>query len=222
LIGVPLIASHFSMAPSRDQKANSGATASTRKVSGSGPAKVLDKVIAACRELQDDGKGNSRQAIAKYLLKHFEYSNPVALKKALKKGVKGGILHQTGQSFRVAGDPVKQAQPEDTVQIKDIPTGEEVKESQAATGDAITVSYVGKLGNGYEFDRSKSFTFVLGAGEVIKGWDQGLEGMLLGGRRTLVVPSKFGYGKRGCAPDIPGGATLHFTVFLKKVQKHKD
>mmetsp|Transcript_16746 Transcript_16746/g.20115 ORF Transcript_16746/g.20115 Transcript_16746/m.20115 type:complete len:83 (-) Transcript_16746:878-1126(-) len=71
--------------------------------------------------------------------------------------------------------------------------------------------------NGYMFDKAKNFTFVLGAGEVIKGWDLGIVGMKIGGSRKLVVPPKLGYGKRGCAPDIPGNATLHFSVTLKKI-----
>jgi len=82
----------------------------------------------------------------------------------------------------------------------------------------VTVMYRGTLAtNGYMFDKAKNFTFVLGAGEVIKGWDLGIVGMKIGGSRKLVVPPKLGYGKRGCAPDIPGNATLHFSVTLKKI-----
>jgi FKBP-type peptidyl-prolyl cis-trans isomerase len=54
---------------------------------------------------------------------------------------------------------------------------------------------------------------------VIKGWDQGIVGMTPGSTRKLVIPSHLGYGKRGCAPDIPGDATLHFTVTLKHIRQ---
>ena len=68
----------------------------------------------------------------------------------------------------------------------------------------------------------KSFQFVLGAGDVIKGWDQGLVGMAKGAKRKLIVPSHLGYGKRGCAPDIPPNATLYFDVTMKSIVKPKD
>ena len=87
----------------------------------------------------------------------------------------------------------------------------------ARDGDSVTVSYVGKLETGYMFDSAKSFTFTLGAGDVIKGWDRGIKGMRVGGRRKLFVPPKMGYGMKGSAPDIPPGATLHFDITLKSV-----
>lgn len=87
----------------------------------------------------------------------------------------------------------------------------------AAPGDTVTVQYKGTLDDGTQFDAAQSFAFVLGAGDVIKGWDQGLVGMMVGGKRKLVVPSHLGYGKRGCAPDIPKDATLHFEITMKKI-----
>ena len=76
------------------------------------------------------------------------------------------------------------------------------------------MSYVGKLDSGHTFDSAKSFKFTLGAGDVIKGWDQGITGMRVGGERKLVVPASLGYGQKGSKPDIPPGATLHFKVGL--------
>ena len=73
---------------------------------------------------------------------------------------------------------------------------------------------MGTLDDGYQFDAGKKFTFELGAGDVIKGWDRGVLGMKRGETRKLVVPSKLGYGAKGSAPDIPPHATLHFTVTL--------
>ncbi len=67
-------------------------------------------------------------------------------------------------------------------------------------------------------DRSGSFKFKLGAGQVIKGWDQGVQGMKVGGKRTLIIPSSLGYGTRGSGGAIPPNATLVFDIELMKVQ----
>jgi FKBP-type peptidyl-prolyl cis-trans isomerase len=99
----------------------------------------------------------------------------------------------------------------------------EIEDVQEGTGDAaergdtITVQYVGKLEDGTKFDSAKSFEFLLGGGDVIKAWDQGLVGMRIGGQRKLVAPSHLAYGKRGCAPDIPPNAKLYFDVIMKKI-----
>ena len=78
------------------------------------------------------------------------------------------------------------------------------------------VKYTGKLPNGKVFDSNanggKPFSFVLGHGEVIKGWDQGLAGMKVGGKRRLVVPAPLGYGKAGAPPQIPPNSVLMFDV----------
>lgn len=94
----------------------------------------------------------------------------------------------------------------------------------AAAGDSVTVHYVGSLTNGSVFDASANhgttgFTFNLGAGQVIKGWDQGVAGMKEGGKRTLVIPASLAYGDQGAGGVIPPGATLIFEVELLKVQK---
>ena len=181
---------------------------------------ALGKIVHAIRELKDPGKGSSRTSICKYIKSEFEYSNTTALRLAFKKGVDNGTLIQTGQSFRVANDPViGNGEKEDTVQIENVKDGK--GDEQASAGNSVTVSYIGRLDNfedGYQFDKASSFTFTLGAGEVIKGWDQGIDGMKVGGKRKLVVPSKLAYGKRGCKPDIPPNATLYFEVTLKKLE----
>ncbi|MSX01909.1 MAG: FKBP-type peptidylprolyl isomerase [Actinobacteria bacterium] len=94
---------------------------------------------------------------------------------------------------------------------------------EAKSGDEVTVQYVGVLyANGEEFDSSwtagKSFTFVLGAGNVIPGWDQGVAGMREGGRRRLIIPSDLAYGAAGSPPKIPANAALVFDVDLEKVK----
>ena len=80
------------------------------------------------------------------------------------------------------------------------------------------MKYRGTLASdGSEFDAASRFEFTLGAGEVIKGWDTGILGMRVGGKRTLIIPPKLGYGKRGSPPEIPGDATLVFDVELLAV-----
>ena len=91
----------------------------------------------------------------------------------------------------------------------------------AAAGDSVWVKYTGKLEDGTKFDSSEDhaetrngINFTLGAGRVIKGWDEGIAGMKIGDKRTLIIPSKLGYGERGAPPTIPPNATLTFDVEL--------
>eukprot|EP00741_Cyanophora_paradoxa_P025728 tig00000388_g24827.t1 len=84
-------------------------------------------------------------------------------------------------------------------------------------GKKVTVHYTGRLPNGKIFDSSlgkSPFSFRLGIGEVIKGWDIGVSSMQVGGKRKLVIPANLAYGPRGAPPDIPPNATLHFDVEL--------
>ena len=87
----------------------------------------------------------------------------------------------------------------------------------------VVVNYTGKLEDGSIFDSSLSpgkepFTFTLGVGSVIKGWDMGVKGMKVGGRRKLTIPPELGYGDRGAGNVIPPGATLIFEVELIEVE----
>lgn len=90
---------------------------------------------------------------------------------------------------------------------------------EAKAGDTVTVNYVGVLyKGGKEFDaswkRKEPFQFKLGQGQVIKGWDEGVAGMKVGGRRELVIPSELAYGKNGSPPTIPANAPLVFVIDL--------
>ena len=89
-------------------------------------------------------------------------------------------------------------------------------------GQTAVVHYTGTLVDGTKFDssvdRGQPFEFQLGRGMVIKGWDEGVATMKVGGKRRLVVPARLGYGERGSPPKIPGGATLIFDVELLDVK----
>jgi FKBP-type peptidyl-prolyl cis-trans isomerase FkpA len=113
-----------------------------------------------------------------------------------------------------------------TLQVTDVKVG---TGADATSGKTVTVHYTGWLYNesaadkhGSKFDssrdRNQPFSFVLGAGQVIRGWDQGVAGMKVGGQRTLIVPPSLGYGSTGAAGVIPPNATLVFDVELLNVQ----
>ena len=94
--------------------------------------------------------------------------------------------------------------------------------AEAKSGDKVTVQYVGvNFKDGQEFDsswsRSEPFSFTLGAGEVIPGWDQGVEGMKVGGQRQLVIPPELAYGEAGAPPAIGPNETLVFVIDLLEV-----
>ncbi|HTU79068.1 MAG TPA: FKBP-type peptidyl-prolyl cis-trans isomerase [Solirubrobacteraceae bacterium] len=119
-------------------------------------------------------------------------------------------------------------EPKVTVPKGPAPTKLETKELIAGTGpeakagDKVTVNYVGVLyKNGKEFNASwetkEPFSFTLGKGEVIKGWDEGIPGMKVGGRRELIIPAELAYGKTGSPPKIPPNSPLVFVVDLLAV-----
>src|SRR3989475_9910506 len=109
------------------------------------------------------------------------------------------------------------------------PSGLTIEDLIVGTGDAagagqkVSVHYTGWTTDGKKFDSSKdrgqAFIFALGRGEVIRGWDEGVAGMKVGGKRKLTIPSELGYGKRGYPPVIPANAELTFEVELLKIDK---
>jgi len=99
---------------------------------------------------------------------------------------------------------------------------EEGSGAVAKPGDEVTVQYVGvnyKSGSEFDasWDRGEPFTFTLGAGEVISGWDTGIQGMKVGGRRELIIPPNHAYGSTGAPPAIPPNETLVFVVDLEAI-----
>ena len=111
----------------------------------------------------------------------------------------------------------KQQTPQVSVQDVVVGTGD-----IAETGTSVVVSYTGKFTDGKVFDsslnRGEPFQFTLGSGQVIKGWDEGIVGMRVGGKRTITIPPELGYGANDYGP-IPGNSTLIFDIELLKVVK---
>ena len=105
------------------------------------------------------------------------------------------------------------------LKIEDIRVG---NGTEAKAGNTVSVHYVGTLTDGKKFDSSRDrgqpFSFRLGGGQVIKGWDQGVAGMKIGGLRKLTIPAELGYGSRGAGGVIPPNATLVFEVELLEVR----
>jgi len=101
------------------------------------------------------------------------------------------------------------------LKIEDLVVGDG---AEAVAGKVVSVHYTGWLTDGKKFDssvdRGQPFQFTLGAGQVIQGWDKGVAGMKIGGKRKLTIPSEMGYGARGAGAVIPPNATLVFEVEL--------
>jgi len=128
----------------------------------------------------------------------------------------GSAKPNTSAPTKVTGDGTKTA---DGLQYWDIKVG---TGPVAAAGQTVKVHYTGWLTNGKKFDssvdRGEPFTFNLGGGQVIKGWDEGVAGMKVGGKRQLRIPPQLGYGDRGAGGVIPPNATLVFDVELLGVR----
>ncbi|EFA80997.1 FKBP-type peptidylprolyl cis-trans isomerase domain-containing protein [Heterostelium album PN500] len=167
------------------------------------------------RKQEEEAAAQAAKKKAKKAVEAAPPAKPAAAKSPEKK-----VEQQKPVEQKKVEQPAKKAEPA----IKKLPSGlimEDVVVGsgfQATRGQKVSVKYLGKLTNGKKFDSSlvKPFTFKLGVGEVIKGWDVGVEGMKVGGKRRLTIPASMGYGSQG-VPGIPPNATLIFDVELVKV-----
>lgn len=157
--------------------------------------------LAGCTKNQPDGTQQAQQAQGD--------AQAQAMKQSQMQNTQPGNLTAVVTPPGGGGDLKK----EDPV----VGTGEEAK-----SGKKVTVHYTGWLTDGKEFDSSKKsgkpFEFQIGAGQVIQGWEQGVVGMKVGGKRKLTIPPQLGYGERGAGGVIPPNATLVFEIELLKVE----
>jgi FKBP-type peptidyl-prolyl cis-trans isomerase len=143
------------------------------------------------------------------------YANKLSEQSAQSQVAQGNAAEQAAQA-----QAQQQQQLMQNLKITDLTVG---TGTLAVAGDTVGVLYSGSLDDGTVFDASSKhgnvpFSFMLGAGRVIQGWDLGVAGMKVGGKRELVIPPELGYGASGMGP-IPPNATLHFTVELLSVGK---
>lgn len=134
-----------------------------------------------------------------------------------------GVMFNSGESNTNAVIDIAANNPGNNMEnskfiIEDVVVG---SGAEAVAGKKVTAHYVGTLTNGTQFDssvdRGAPFSFVLGAGQVIQGWDKGIVGMKVGGKRTLTIPPELAYGENGIGP-IPPNSTLIFDVELLAVE----
>lgn len=126
-----------------------------------------------------------------------------------------GFLTVPIAALAIVKKPPKMVQLPDGLKYTDLVTG---KGARPQKGQTVEVHYVGTLTDGKKFDSSRDrgqpFSFAIGEGQVIPGWDEGVATMRVGGRRKLIVPPKLGYGDAGAGGVIPPGATLIFDIEL--------
>jgi peptidylprolyl isomerase len=165
------------------------------------------------------GETTSAQEKAEAIEEEIKEEEAAEAKKAEKEGAEARKAAEE-EAGELPKPNVPSGPPPEKLVVEDVKQG---SGATAKAGDEVTVHYVGVLYDGGElFDSNwkgdEPFSFKLGNGEVIKGWDQGVQGMKVGGRRELIIPPALGYGAEGIAPSIPPNATLVFLVELLKVK----
>lgn len=162
-----------------------------------------------------------------FLIKNSSSDNFPDLNKKIETDLKTNPASQANQAGQTG--QVNQSNQSNQLKQENKPMQLEIKTTQEGTGDravksgdTISVNYTGKLMDGTKFDssldRGTPFTFTIGQGQVIKGWDQGLIGMKVGEKRTLAIPSELGYGERGSGSIIPPNAALIFDTELVSIK----
>ena len=133
------------------------------------------------------------------------------------------LLAACGSDTSDSGGTTEPTCPEGTQEVTEGLTYEELEcgdGAEAKSGDTVSVHYTGKLEDGTEFDSSEGgtpFSFTIGTGGVIEGWEQGVPGMRVGGRRELTIAPELAYGDSGAGGVIPPGATLIFEIELLEI-----
>ena len=180
-----------------------------------GPVAALALALAGCGEsAQESAADRFAETAEKQQSTQTAADAPAPTATKLEPTAGERNLDEKPEIPRSTGSPPTQLKVEDLI---------EGDGAAAKTGDQISVQYVGVLfANGKQFDASwdngeKPFEFTLGSGQVIAGWDQGIVGMKVGGRRKLTIPPDMAYGEQGQPPDIPANATLVFEVDLEKI-----
>ncbi|KAF9215280.1 peptidylprolyl isomerase fpr4 [Podila verticillata] len=175
-------------------------------------------------EDEDEDDEDDEEELAEAVKKLEALKKEEAAKKEAKKKQEAAAKKQkVSEDKAVTTKPKEEAPKKKEEHKKTLPNGlviEDVKAGEGArakSGKKIGMRYIGRLANGKVFDKNtggKPFSFNLGRGEVIKGWDLGIQGMQLGGERRLTIPPALAYGSRGAPPDIPPNSTLVFEVKL--------
>jgi peptidylprolyl isomerase len=173
---------------------------------------VAALALAACGDEPKDSRDSASKPVPSPTTTATE-TNPEAPSTPTEGGKISKDLKQKPEIPKPTGSPPTKLEALDIVKGK----GKAAKE-----GDKVTVQYVGvAFSTGEEFDasweRNEPFEFTLGAGEVIPGWDQGVVGMKVGGRRQLTIPAELAYGAQGSPPAIGPNETLVFVIDLKKI-----
>ena len=185
---------------------------------------ALSLAVAGCGEqLEDAGIPDGSETGASAAAPPTQTTPAAPVEDAAKAFAEGEAVEPIANAQdldKKPGIPKPSGKPGDKLVVKDLVVGEG---PAVKPGDELTVRYVGvSYSTGKEFDASwktkeNMFQFTLGEGMVIPGWDQGIVGMKVGGRRLLVIPSELGYGEEGSGEKIKPGETLVFAVDLKKI-----
>ena len=184
----------------------------TKKFPALTAAVLAALALAACGDEPTDSRDSASKPVPSPTTTATE-TNPEQPSTPTAGGKVSKDLDQKPEIPKPTGSPPTKLEAEDIVKGK----GDEAKD-----GDKVSVQYVGvAFSTGEEFDasweRNEPFEFTLGAGEVIPGWDQGVAGMKVGGRRQLTIPAELAYGAQGSPPAIGPNETLVFVIDLKKV-----
>lgn len=189
-------------------------------------AAAEEKKAKASAAAEEKKKQQQEKAKAAAAAKKEEQAKKVAAetkaKEAKKEDAKG--IKELLNDKKAA--EAKEVKKEDSKK-KTLPSGLVIEDTKvgngprAKNGKKVSVRYIGRLTTGKVFDsntKGAPFTFRLGGGEVIKGWDLGVQGMNVGGSRKLTIPANLAYGSRGAPPDIPKNATLEFEIKLLDIK----